>query len=147
MIKCYFEDGIQVSLRHIAVTAVIIRDQKILLVKRAAHISEAGKYALPGGFLNRDETMSEGIAREIKEETGYEVQSSQLFRIIDNPNRPNENRQNVEFAYLAEVGEQTGKPDDESSEVKWFDLDKLPPTEDFAFDHHDTVQMYIDQHS
>ena len=43
----------------------------VLLVKRRNHPS-IGKYALPGGFINMDETLEQAAARELKEETGVE---------------------------------------------------------------------------
>jgi 8-oxo-dGTP diphosphatase len=64
-----------------------------------------------------------------------------LLRINDNPNRPHEDRQNVEFVYLADGTKQVGEPDDESSEVRWFDLDGLPERDMIAFDHGDTIDI------
>ncbi len=69
MLTCFFENNAKASLRHVTVVAIIIRDRKILLVKRAARFLEGGKYCLPGGFLDRDETMAQGVAREVREET------------------------------------------------------------------------------
>src|SRR5579859_2595679 len=143
MIKCSFENGHQALLRHITMVAIIVRDHKILLVKRAAHSLEGNKYALPGGYMNRDETLAQGIAREVHEETGYETASSKLFRIVDNPNRTHEDTQNVDFVFVLEIGEKTGKSDDEIQETKWFPLDQLPSDDEMAFDHLESLRAYL----
>ncbi len=144
MIKCRFENGDGVSLRHVVVDGLIIRGNQILLVKRAEKkLLEGRKYALPGGFLDRDETCEQAMKREIKEETGYEVEGISFFKFIDNPNRRNEDRQNVTFIFTVEVGKKVSEPDDEVSEVKWFDLDNLPKEEEIAFDHYEIIQSYL----
>lgn len=142
MIACEFEDGAKASLRHVVVDALIINDNKILLVKRAPHLTHGNKYGLPGGFLNRDETTRNAIEREILEETGYTAKNIRLFRIVDRPNRY-EDRQNVAFIFLTEAGEQVGKPDNEVSEVVWMDLAHLPAKETFAFDHHEHIERFL----
>ncbi|KKR33197.1 MAG: ADP-ribose pyrophosphatase [Candidatus Gottesmanbacteria bacterium GW2011_GWC2_39_8] len=143
MITCNFENGNKAALRHVVADGIVIRGNEILLVKRSIKHSEAGKYGLPGGFLDRDETVKEGIIREVLEETGYKCAVDNLFRINDNPERPAEDRQNVEFVFLLSVLGKTGKSDDEVSGVYWFDLDKLPSPERFAFDHYQTLELYL----
>src|SRR3989344_968422 len=105
MISCQFENGNKASLRHVTVDSIILNEGRdsILLVKRAPHLSNPNKYALPGGFLGRDETAENAAQREALEETGYQTKVIGLFRINDNPNRPKEDRQNVDFVYLFEV--------------------------------------------
>ena len=143
MINCTFTGGHQVSLRHVTVDNIVIKDNKILLVKRSEDMLEGGKYALPGGFLDRDERIPAGALRELLEETGCKGKIISLFRIIGDPYRRGEDRQNVDFVFLVEVGERVSEPDDESSAVEWFDLDKIPDEEQFAFDHFETVQLYL----
>lgn len=142
MINCKFENGHDANLRHVVVDALIIEDGKILLIKRAEHLTNGGKYATPGGYLDRDETAEQAVVREVMEETGYKVLVEELFKIIDKPDRPQEDRQNVAFVYVVKPLEKTGKADAESSEVKWFNLEDLPPEKDFAFDHYQTIQEY-----
>lgn len=142
MLTCTFEDGGKGSQRHVVVDALVIDKNKILLIKRAEHLTNGGKYAFPGGFLDRDEMAEQAIVREVKEETGYDVRVDNLFTILDSPNRPQEDRQNVAFVYIVKPLEQTGKGDSESTEVEWFSLDDLPPEKDFAFDHFQTIQEY-----
>jgi 8-oxo-dGTP diphosphatase len=58
---------------YLAVSAAIIRDGRVLIVRRAnppAH----GLYTLPGGVVERGETLAEALKREITEETGLVIE-------------------------------------------------------------------------
>src|SRR5207247_2929977 len=100
MINGTFENGSRASLRHVVVHAIVERDGALLLVRRAAHLSEGGKWGLPGGFLDRDESLSDGVLRELREETGWDGRVSGLMRINSRPDRPREDRQNVAFDFV-----------------------------------------------
>ncbi len=143
MIKCTFENGGKASLRHCIVNLLIIKEGKILLVKRAPHLTNPNMWGLVGGFVDRDETIKEAGEREAVEETGYKIKMGNLLTIIDNPKRPKEDRQNIAFIYIAEGLEKVGEGDKESSEVKWFDFNDLPPENEFAFDHYGLIQQYL----
>ena len=119
MISCEFENGRTASLRHVVVHAVVERDGALLLVKRAAHLSEGGKWGLPGGFLDRDERLVDGVLRELREETGWAGEVRAPLRINSRPDRPHEDRQNVAFDFVIAPLEQLSEPDDESSAVEW----------------------------
>lgn len=142
MISCTFEHGNEALLRHVVVDALLMKDGQILLIKRADSLLEGGKWALPGGFLDRDETTIDATKREVMEESGYEVTDITLFRIIDNPDRPHEDRQNVAFIYICQAGEKNGKHDWEVSAQKWFDLNNLPEKSQIAFDHYENIELY-----
>ena len=144
MITCYFEKSKQpVNLRHVVVDTLVIKDKQILLVKRGGKWLESGKWAMPGGFLDLNETCEQAALRELREETGYTGKIIKLFSLIDNPQRRHEDRQNVSLIYLVKPLEKVGIPDHEVSETKWFALDKLPPEKDFAFDHLEMIKLYI----
>ena len=144
MIHCKFENDDEVSLRHVTIGAVVEKDGKILLVKRSADsYLEPNKWTIPGGFLERDESTEGGTIREAMEETGGEIEITELIRINSAPERPKEDRQNVDVIYAAKGVKQTGEHDNEVSEVKWFKKDQLPAEEEFAFDHYDNVQLYL----
>lgn len=143
MVTCVFENGGRAALRHAVVHAVVERDGALLLVRRAPHLSEGGKWGLPGGFLDRDETLVDGVLRELHEETGWTGRVVALLRINSNPNRPREDRQNVAFDFVVEPLTRTGQPDAESSSVAWISIDRLPPLETLSFDHGDTVRAYL----
>ena len=142
MITCLFEDGAKASLRHTVVDTLVFKDSKLLMVKRAARMLQGGKWGLVGGYADRDETLVQAARREIMEETGWQVGDLTLLAVVDNPNRPKEDRQNIAFVYFCEATEKTGEPDDESDEQKWFAMDSLPPSEQIAFDHSDHIELY-----
>lgn len=143
MITCTFEDGGKGSLRHMVLHAIVEDHGKLLLVKRTGPILESGKWSLPSGFLARDETAGQGIIREVKEETGWETEIISLFRVNTNPNRPHEDRQNVALDFLLRPLKKTGEPDSENSKIEWISIDHLLPFEEFAFDHGETIELYI----
>jgi len=145
MIKCEFESGAKASLRHVTVSAIVLNKNKdkILLVRRAPNLSNPNKFGLPGGYLDRDETTEEAALREVFEETGYKAKILTIFRINDNPRRPKEDKQNVDFIFIVEASKQLKKPDKETSEVKWFKLTNLPLEHEFAFDHYENIKLYL----
>lgn len=146
MITCTFEDGGKASLRHVTTDVIVLDETKstILLVRRSATMSTgANKLCLPGGYFDRDETLTEGAAREVLEETGYAVTNLRLFLINDNPGRRNDlERQNVPIIFIGDAAGKQGSPDHETAELLWCDLHNLPPADAFAFDHYDIVQLY-----
>jgi 8-oxo-dGTP diphosphatase len=143
MITCTFENGKSTSLRHVVVHAIVEQDGKFLLVKRAPDLLEGGKWSLPSGFLDRDETTEQATLRELLEETGYEGSNPALFRIVTNPDRPHEDRQNVSFVYIVTPGNKVGERDNESTEVAWVAAADLPPFADMAFDHGQSLELYL----
>jgi 8-oxo-dGTP diphosphatase len=142
-ITCTFEDGHPALLRHVVVHAVVERDGTLLLVRRAPHLLEGNTWGLPGGFLDRDETLAEGVLRELHEETGWTGRVVGLLRVNSHPHRRHEGRQNVAFDFVIEPLARTGEPDTESTAVAWVPLDQLPALDSLSFDHGDTVRAYL----
>jgi len=142
MISCTFEDGGKAGLRHVVADTLVLKDNKILLVKRADKLLEGGKWGLIGGFVDRDENLIQTVKREVFEETGYRVSDIKLLTINDNPDRPHEDRQNIAFVFFCNAGEKEGTADAESTSQEWFDLNNLPKEEAVAFDHYQDIQLY-----
>lgn len=140
VITCAFEDGKRALLRHVVVHAIVERDGALLLVKRAPELIEGGKWGLPGGFLDRDENLVQGVLRELREETGWTGQVRGLLRVISRPDRPAEDRQNVAFDFVVAPLERVGEPDHEQTAVEWVPLDRLPA---LAFDQGESVALYV----
>ena len=69
--------------RRVGVVAFIERDGSVLLERRA----DFGTWGVPGGALEEDETVEQGIAREVLEETGLEVVSMELLGVFSDPSR------------------------------------------------------------
>ena len=126
MIQCTFENGNQANLRHISVHAIAIQDQKLLMVKRGLVKKEPGKYDLPGGLLDRDETLEQGCLRELYEETGYRAKIRDLAIILDRPVRTQVPSQIVAFYFWVILGERSKGVDNEIEKIQWMDLDSIP---------------------
>ena len=140
----YLREWPQTSFRHVTVDVIVINDKKeILIIKRAQSLINGGKYALPGGFVDRDESIKEAAIREVIEETGYQVEPFLLLRIADNPDRPQEDRQNIAFIYIAKTKGGEKVLGAEVSEIDWFNLNRFPNKEQFAFDHYENIQLYL----
>jgi len=143
MITCLFEDNNKVLLRHVTVNTIVIKESRVLLGKRGTFngrpIPESGKWGLLGGFFNRNENLMQAAKREVMEESGWQIDHLKLFRINDNPNRPKEDRQNVDIIFIAQAVRQISTSDEEVSNLQWFDLEKLPTV---AFDHGDSLELY-----
>jgi 8-oxo-dGTP diphosphatase len=58
---------------QLAVSAVIFRDGKVLLVRRARSPGR-GFYSLPGGRVEHGESLHQALAREVDEETGLRIE-------------------------------------------------------------------------
>jgi ADP-ribose pyrophosphatase YjhB (NUDIX family) len=69
--------------RRVGVVALIERESSLLLERRA----DFGTWGLPGEALDEDETVGEAVAREVREETGLETVSLDLFGVFSDPSR------------------------------------------------------------
>ena len=146
---------------YIAVTGIVRnKEGKYLICKRSPNEKAfPNKWCVPGGKLEQSDFILDPkdtsdhwldvfenvLKKEIREETGYDAKISYLLRIKDSPKRLKEDRQNIAFVFVATSAKKTGKSDSESSEVKWFELNKLPKPNEFAFDHYADIQMYLKQ--
>lgn len=66
---------------HIRVTGVLIENGEILVVKQK--MSSSRNWSLPGGRLERGETIRQGLIREMREETGLDVDIVRLLYLCD----------------------------------------------------------------
>lgn len=111
-------------------------DLQVLLIQRA-HAPFAGAWALPGGFVDMDETTDEAARRELQEETGLkDVFLEQLYTFSAVDRDPRERV--VSIAYYALVPTATHAPEaaSDAAGVNWFDASHLP---NLAFDHDEIV--------
>lgn len=107
----------------------------ILLVQRG-NAPFAGAWALPGGFVEEGERVSEAAPRELLEETGLRVAAMRLLGVYDTPGR-DPRGWTVSVVYVATVeGERAVAGADDACDARWFDLERLPP---LAFDHSEIV--------
>lgn len=103
---------------------------QVLLIERASDPYK-GCWAFPGGFLNIDESASDGAIRELKEETGLTGAYMEQFHTYSDPARDPRERV-ITIAHYALVRTSEVCPGDDAAKACWFPLDKVPT---LAFDH------------
>ena len=108
------------------------RRPRVLLIRRK-NPPFAGTWALPGGFIEMDETLEESARRELKEETGVRVGQLTQLATFGDPGRDPRDR-TVSVVYFAEVdaAHTTATASDDAAATRWFPLHRLPK---LAFDH------------
>ena len=106
----------------VIVGGIIEKDGKILLVQEKQDECY-GKWNIPAGHLDCNESIIEGAKREIKEETGCDVELTGVANIA---NRVLENDIFVQITFVGKIINETIKIDpEEILDVKWFDIDYI----------------------
>lgn len=121
----------------IAVDGILIKNNKILLIKRKNEPFK-GKWALPGGFVEYGERVEEAVLREFEEEVGIKAKIKRLLGVYSDPNRDPRGHV-ISIVFLLE-GEGIPRAGDDAKDAKFFDLDDLPP---LAFDHDKIIRDAI----
>jgi 8-oxo-dGTP diphosphatase len=106
---------------------------QVLLIQRGQD-PFAGQWALPGGFVEADETLDTAARRELEEETGLKVAYLEQFCAYGNPGR-DPRGWTISVAYFALLAQDTAKVaqgGDDAAATSWFPVDRLPP---LGFDH------------
>ncbi len=114
-----------------AAGAIIFKDNSLLLVKRK-YAPQIGDWCLPAGFMEYDESPVQCCVREVKEETGLEIEIDRLFWNYQAGDDPR--AMVVLILYLAKIRGGVLTPGDDAIEAEYFKLDNLP--ENIAFDAH-----------
>ena len=110
----------------------------VLLIERK-HPPFEGMWALPGGFLNMDETLEEAALRELDEETGISGVALEQFHTFSKVHRDPRHR-TITTVFIGVADETTMNPSagDDASKAVWFAIDELPA---LAFDHGMVMEM------
>ena len=107
---------------------------RVLLSKRAQDPA-AGKWDLPGGFIEEGEHPLECLSRELLEEAGITLTDQQLLGIwMDRYDYRGRVVATLNVYYAARIAEGTPVPADDVVELRWFAPDEVP-TAELAFEH------------
>jgi NAD+ diphosphatase len=108
------------------VQAWIERDGAYLALRRNQD-PERGRWNMPGGFVEPGESGPEAIAREVREETGLEVEPVEVIGIFPSTYGPGEDAQAIlDIAYRCRERGGEWRLSDESGEAAWFPLAEFP---------------------
>lgn len=117
----------------VVIFTLIERELHVLLVQRRRWPYE-GYWAIPGGFINMDESLEQAARRELEEETGVrDVYLEQLYTFGNVGRDPRTRVISVAYIALVRVDAQKIRVSDESTDVRWFAVRELPAQ--LAFDH------------
>ena len=98
-------------------------NRSLLMVKRGGH-PFIGKWALPGGFLEPDETAEQAVRRELAEETGVNADAIIQLHAFSDPHRDPRTRI-VTVAYIAVLDRlPDARAGDDAADAKWFALER-----------------------
>ena len=119
----------------LTVDIVVLTDEvkpRVLLIRRKAD-PFAGRWALPGGFVDEEEPLDAAARRELREETGIEAPTLEQVMAVGDPGR-DPRGWTVTVVHRTVVKAKAVKPQaaDDAAEVAWHPLDRLP---EMAFDH------------
>ena len=115
-------------------------DLKIILIQRD-RAPYKGKWALPGGFVQIDETLEEAAKRELKEETGIQnVFLEQLYTFGDLKRDPRDRIVSVAYYALVNLRDHEIKATTDARNAAWFSIDDIPS---LPFDHNRIVEVAL----
>ena len=118
-------------------------DFNVLLIKRAQE-PYRGLYALPGGFLDIQETLEEAALRELEEETG--LKTPHLAQVHTFSTLGRDPRDRVISTCFAAILPDTSlidlKAGSDAADLLWLNINELPP---LAFDHNLVIQLVIEK--
>lgn len=128
--------------------AVVIQSGHILLVRRKAAPGK-GLLALPGGFLDQNETIEQAVIRELREETKIKVPAPVLqgsireMKVFDAPTRSARGRTITHAGLIVLEGEKLPKVkgSDDAAHAGWYPLGSLK-AEEFFEDHIDVINYF-----
>ena len=112
----------------ITVQLLIIKENKILLIKRINTGYEDGKYSLPGGHVEANEEIRKTAIREAKEEIGIQINKEDLdlYKVLNR--KIKEGGEYVDFIFKVKKwnGNITNEEKDKCEKIIWSDVDKIP---------------------
>jgi len=110
-----------------AVAAVIVENGKLLLVERAVEPSK-GKWSVPGGSVEWGEPLAEALKREVREETGLEIEVEKVAGVFDLIIRDEVGKPQYHYVIIDFFAHPTGGklvPGDDAAKARWVPIEEL----------------------
>ncbi len=131
---------------YLTADAVVVASQRVLLVKRGGDVGH-GQWALPGGFVDKNERFYHAALRELQEETGLNLspsvmrQACKAQQVFDHPLRSARGRLITTAYYfdLETMALPTVQGADDALEASWIPLNQLAQLEDQLFEDHAAI--------
>lgn len=117
---------------------LVSKNNSVLLIQRGGEPFK-DKWAIPGGFIEMDESLEAACKRELEEETGVKVDKLTQFRAYGAVDRDPRGRTISVIFYSFMETEVTATAGDDAANAQWFLLDKLPQ---LAFDHQQILEEF-----
>jgi 8-oxo-dGTP diphosphatase len=115
-------------------SAVVRADDGSILLARRAGPPDEGKWDLPGGFLEEGEHPLDAVARELREETGLEIEPLELVAVeMDVYGEAEDAPATLNLYWTARVLSGDPEPADDVGELRWFRPSELPGEHELAF--------------
>jgi 8-oxo-dGTP diphosphatase len=113
---------------------------KVLLIERALDPFK-GQWALPGGFVQMEETIDDAARRELAEEAGLKnVFLEQLYTFGAVDRDPRERVVSVAYYALVKLTDFNARAATDAADVRWFPISKVPK---LAFDHAEILETAL----
>lgn len=117
-----------------AVSALVADELGRILLARRAHEPARGRWDTPGGFLDEAEEPEAALRRELREETGVEIEIGEFVGIYpDTYGEEDEAPYVLNLVWEVRIASGELEPADDVSELRWFSPPALPPDEELAF--------------
>jgi ADP-ribose pyrophosphatase YjhB (NUDIX family) len=115
--------------------AIVERDDGRVLLARRAVPPYQGLWDIPGGYLLEGEHPLDGVRRELREETGLEIEPVRfLGAFMDVYGDAPDAAATLNLFWTARVLSGDAAPADDVAELRWFSDDEIPPDDELAFD-------------
>jgi ADP-ribose pyrophosphatase YjhB (NUDIX family) len=117
-----------------AASALVLDDEGRVLLARRALDPDAGKWDTPGGFIEEGEGPLDALRRELREETGLDVEPGAFVTAYtDRYGSAEGDTATLNLLWEAAVVDGEPHPEDDVSELRWFALHELPDDDEIAF--------------
>lgn len=138
--------------RSVVVVCLVVWKSKFLIIRRGPGVTQSGKWCVPCGYLDYDESIEECAVREIYEESGIDIR--QYFNMSNlsakiNTSPSHTRNQDIGFHFDIELNFESEPPINlevvdpkETIDAKWIDISEIS-NYNFAFNHDKKINDYV----